>query len=135
MIDIILIGSLLIFLSIIIHSAVTMLTYQLIYNKHHGDSKLKRVIYIDLIVIAIMTATIAEGVLWAISYSSIGAFKTFEEAMYFSLVTYTTLGYGDLVLQDSHRLMGAIEAANGVIMFGWSTSIVVFVIQKIYFKS
>ena len=82
-----------------------------------------------------MTATIAEGVLRAISYSSIGAFETFAKALYFSLVTYTTLGYGDLVLQDEHRLLGAIEAANGVIMLGWSTAIVVFAIQKLYFSS
>ena len=61
-----------------------------------------------------MTATIAEGVLRAISYSSIGAFETFAKALYFSLVTYTTLGYGDLVLQDEHRLMGAIEVSQNI---------------------
>ncbi len=135
MVDIIPLSLLLVLLSIIIHSAATMLTYQMIFKTRSLNSRLGRVLYIDLIVIVIMTATIAEGMLWALSYSSIGAFKTFEEAFYFSLVTYTTLGYGDLVLHDSHRLMGAIEAANGVIMLGWSTAIVVFAIQKVYFKS
>jgi len=59
----------------------------------------------------------------------------FEEALYFSLVTYSTLGYGDVILSDSHRLLGAFEAANGVIMLGWSTAIVVAALQKIYLKS
>ena len=135
MIDTILVGFLLILFTIFVHSAATMMTYQMIFQKRHGLSKLQRVIYVDVIVIVIMTATILEGILWAISYHWIDAFQTFEQSLYFSLVTYTTLGYGDLVLQDDHRLMGAIEAANGVIMLGWSTAIVVFAIQKLYFSS
>ena len=135
MINTILIGFLLVLLSIMIHSGATIFTYQLIFKKNRGIPKLKRVIYIDLIVMLILMATIAEGVLWAFSYLSIEAFKTFEEALYFSLVTYTTLGYGDLVLMDEHRLMAVIEAANGVIMLGWSTAIVVFAIQKVYLSA
>ena len=135
MINTILIGLLLVLLSIMINSGATIFTYQLIFKKNRGIPKLKRVIYIDLIVMLILMATIAEGVLWAFSYLSIEAFKTFEEALYFSLVTYTTLGYGDLVLMDEHRLMAVIEAANGVIMLGWSTAIVVFAIQKVYLSA
>ncbi len=135
MINTILIGFLLILLTISVHSTATMITYHMILHKRPGKTKLQRVIYVDVIVIVIMSATILEGVLWAVSYKWIGAFETFEQSLYFSLVTYTTLGYGDLILQDNHRLMGAIEAANGVIMLGWSTAIVVFAIQKLYFNS
>ena len=135
MIDTILTGLLLVLLCIAVHSSTTMLTYQMIFSERPTRSKLHRVIYVDLIVMVILAATILEGVLWAISYQLIDAFETFEQSLYFSLVTYTTLGYGDLVLQDDHRLMGAIEAANGVIMLGWSTAIVVFAIQKLYFSS
>ena len=135
MINTILTGLLLVLLCIAVHSSATTLTYQMIFSVHPTRSKLHRVIYVDLIVIVILAATIIEGVLWAVSYQWIGAFETFEQSLYFSLVTYTTLGYGDLVLQDDHRLMGAIEAANGVIMLGWSTAIVVFAIQKLYFSS
>ena len=131
----ILLGLLLVLLCIMVHSAITMFSYNVILWKYQHGSKLKNVIKIDVVVIAILVATVIEGVLWAISYLSIGAFDTFEQALYFSMVTYTTLGYGDLVLTDDHRLMGAIEAANGVIMLGWSTAIVVFAIQKVYFSS
>ncbi len=121
--------------SIIVHSAATLLASEVILRKHRKRSVLLSILNIDLIVVIIIGATIIEAVLWAGSYLWIGAFDGFEQALYFSLVTYTTLGYGDLVLLDSHRILGAIQAANGVIMFGWSTAIVVFAIQKIYFKA
>jgi hypothetical protein len=47
---------------------------------------------------------------------------SFEEALYFSTVTFASLGYGDIVLSPRWRLISAIEAANGVILFAWSTA-------------
>ena len=44
-----------------------------------------------------------------------------QSALYFSAVTYTTTGYGDLVLAQEWRLVGAIEALTGILMCGWST--------------
>ena len=48
--------------------------------------------------------------------------QSFEEALYFSTVTFASLGYGDIVLSPRWRLVSAIEAANGVILFAWSTA-------------
>jgi hypothetical protein len=48
--------------------------------------------------------------------------QSFEEALYFSTVTFASLGYGDIVLSPRWRLISAIEAANGVILFAWSTA-------------
>lgn len=48
--------------------------------------------------------------------------RSFEEALYFSTVTFASLGYGDIVLSSRWRLISAIEAANGVILFAWSTA-------------
>jgi hypothetical protein len=48
--------------------------------------------------------------------------RSFEEALYFSTVTFASLGYGDIVLSPRWRLISAIEAANGVILFAWSTA-------------
>ena len=48
--------------------------------------------------------------------------QSFEEALYFSTVTFASLGYGDIVLSPHWRLISAIEAANGVILFAWSTA-------------
>jgi hypothetical protein len=58
---------------------------------------------------------------WAAVYAWSGAMPGLHAAFYFSSVTYTTKGYGDLVLPDSWRLVGGIEALTGILMCGWST--------------
>ena len=58
-----------------------------------------------------------------------------EEATYFSFVTFTTLGYGDVVLSDRWRLLSSLEAANGIIMFGWTTAVVMAVVQRSFAKA
>ena len=50
------------------------------------------------------------------------------------MVTYTTLGYGDIVLHERWRVLASFEAANGIIMFGWTTAIVMAVIRQVYFS-
>jgi hypothetical protein len=74
---------------------------------------------------------IAEIVAWAIAYDLIGAMPEFQSAVYFSAVTYTTTGYGDLVLPERWRLLGAIEALTGILMCGWSTCFFFAVVERI----
>lgn len=54
-----------------------------------------------------------------------------EQALYFSTSTYTTVGYGDVTLPHAWRVLGAIEAANGVILLGWSTAFFVSVVNRL----
>jgi voltage-gated potassium channel len=54
-----------------------------------------------------------------------------EEALYFSTTTYTTVGYGDVTLPRAWRVLGSIEAANGVILLGWSTAFFVSVVNRL----
>jgi voltage-gated potassium channel Kch len=68
-------------------------------------------------------------------YIFIGAFQSFEQALYFSIVTFTTLGYGDITLESNWRLLASFEAASGIIIFGWSTAIIVAVVQRLYFRT
>jgi hypothetical protein len=68
---------------------------------------------------------------YATLYSTVGATRSFEDALYFSTATYATIGYGDLTLSRSWRLLGAIEGANGVILLGWSTAFFVSVVARI----
>jgi hypothetical protein len=72
-----------------------------------------------------------ESLTWAGLYLGVGAISDPNEAIYFSLVTFTTLGYGDVTLAEDWRVLGAFESANGVIMFGWTTALVVAVLQRI----
>ncbi|MCX8475493.1 MAG: potassium channel family protein [Sphingomonas sp.] len=73
----------------------------------------------------------AEIWLYAALYALSGTLGSFEEALYFSTSTYTTIGYGDVVLPRGWRLLGAIEGATGLILLGWSTAFFVSVVGRI----
>ena len=83
------------------------------------------------LVLGMSFAALAEAALWALCYVAVGALPTFDDSLYFSLVTYTTLGYGDLTLGLEWRRLGAFQAANGIIMFGWTTALIVAVAHRL----
>ncbi len=91
-----------------------------------------RILQISSIVLLMFIVSVVEVMLWAIVYLWLNTIETFERALYFSMVTYTTLGYGDIVLEQKYHLLSSFEAANGIIMFGWTTSIVIASVQKLY---
>ena len=84
-------------------------------------------------VLVLATASILEALLWASAYMALDEIKDLEPAFYFSMVTFTTLGYGDIVLDESWRLLASFQAATGIIMFGWTTAILIAVVQHSYF--
>jgi hypothetical protein len=112
----------------VIHLVVTQTNANL--KKH----KYLKMFWISAIVLLMFLASIIEAVIWAISYLALDAIQTMEEALYFSIVTFTTLGFGDITLNESWRLLASLEAANGIIIFGWSTAIVMAALQKLYFN-
>jgi voltage-gated potassium channel Kch len=133
----ILIAACLIVVTTAIHGGAMMLTMQAI-RKHEGKggkrSRLKRINQVSGIVILLFLASLLEVLVWASTYLALNAIQGFERALYFSMVTYTTLGYGDIVLPESWRLLGSFEAAIGIIMFGWTTAIVIAAVTRIYFR-
>jgi hypothetical protein len=131
----ILIGCSMIVATSLVHTLVTYMVFYIIHKQLYGKSLLRKIMNINYIVLITTLAAFLEAVIWSVTYLSIGAFRAFEEALYFSFVTFTTVGYGDIVLRDNYRLLTSLEAANGVIMFGWSTAIVITAIQKVYFKT
>jgi hypothetical protein len=73
-----------------------------------------------------------EVALWAAAFAAAGVFADFETSLYFSMKSYATVGYGDVLPPVAWRLMGPFEAVVGVLMLGWSTSIIVAAVQRIY---
>jgi hypothetical protein len=69
---------------------------------------------------------------WAMFYVMRGAMPDVQSAFYFSGVTYTTTGYGDLVLPPEWRLVGAVEALTGILMCGWSTGFFVAAFGRVF---
>ncbi|HVJ40953.1 MAG TPA: potassium channel family protein [Dongiaceae bacterium] len=72
----------------------------------------------------------AEIWLYALFYDFMHVFKTLEDALYFSLTSYATIGYGDVVLSHEWRILGAIEGVNGILLLGWSIAFLVAVVGR-----
>jgi len=81
--------------------------------------------------IGILAIHTVEIWLYAILYLQLGAFSHFEQALYFSTVTYATIGYGDVVMAHQWRILGAIEGATGIIMLGWSTAFLISLLSQL----
>lgn len=77
---------------------------------------------VSLWVLGVVTAGVW---VWAIAYYQLGVFVSLEEAVYFSLVCYTTLGFGDVLLALDWRLLAGMEAANGFLNFGLLTALLI----------
>lgn len=69
--------------------------------------------------------------LYAAVFEALGEFPDFETALYFSTVTFASLGYGDVRMSPDWRLFGSIEAANGMILFAWSTAFLLSVMGRL----
>jgi len=84
------------------------------------------------IVSVLLVLHFLEAGVWALYYWLVEILRDLETAFYFSLTSYTTVGYGDVVLPESSRFFGPIEGAVGILMFGWSTGIIVTAMHRIY---
>jgi voltage-gated potassium channel len=83
-------------------------------------------------VAALFAGHVVQIWLWALLFLALGEFATAVDAVYFSTVSFTTVGYGDVVLSPGARLLGAIEAANGMLLFGWSTALLFEIIRRVH---
>ena len=69
---------------------------------------------------------------WAALFVWLAEFDSFATAFYHSTVNFTSLGYGDIVMSEERRLLGALEAANGVLMFGLSAGAILAVMNGMF---
>ncbi len=81
----------------------------------------------------IMILHVFEACIWAAFYGSYKLFPDWETSIYFSVVSYATIGYGDVVLPETWRLLGAIEGITGVLLCGVSTAFL-FAIINVFFR-
>lgn len=69
--------------------------------------------------------------LYALLYLGLGEFSAFEPALYFSTITFTTVGYGEIYLESGWRIISAIQSANGFLVLGWSTVFLISVLSRL----
>ena len=88
-----------------------------------------------IVLVVLFTGHLVQIAIWAVLFVQIGEFSDFATAFYHSTVNFATLGYGDLVMSERWRLLGALQAASGVLMFGLSTSALFAVMMNIFRRS
>ncbi len=82
--------------------------------------------------IFLLSLNFLQAIIWGFTYyllPGITEFDTLEKAIYFSLVTFTTLGYGEITISSSSRILSGFEAMNGVLLLGWTTAMMFSVLQ------
>ena len=76
-----------------------------------------------LVMLLMLLGNFLQMGIWAALFVLLDEFDSFAQALYFSGVTFATLGYGDVVLSSRWQLLSPLEAANGILMFGVSTAV------------
>ncbi|GBU09066.1 hypothetical protein AwWohl_02040 [Gammaproteobacteria bacterium] len=84
------------------------------------------------LVLSLLCLHFIETAIWAAFYFFKQGFADFATSLYFSIVSYATIGYGDKILPENLRLIGAIEGLTGTILAGWSVALLVTVLQSIH---
>jgi hypothetical protein len=77
---------------------------------------------ISVVMMILVLGNLAQIAIWALLFRALGEFQQFDLAFYHSAVNFGSLGYGDIVMSDRHKLLGALEAINGVLTIGVSTA-------------
>ena len=110
----------------IIQSAVVVFVLQwlrrLQVERRFAGSFLHDLTVLCSVLFILLSGILVQVAIWALVYVVGGEFADFATAYYFSLVSFTTLGYGDVVITGPRAILGPLEAANGILMMGLSTS-------------
>jgi len=89
-------------------------------------------VLIIAVFIVIIFLHLAEATLWALFYYSRNLFRDFESSLYFSLVSFASIGYGDVLLPEKWRLLGAIEGISGILLCGVSTAFIFAIVNAMF---
>ena len=94
-------------------------------------STVRQMALILCVVLALLAIHAVEIWVYALAFLYVGAFDSFEMALYYSTSSFTTVGYGDVKPLVEWRLLGAIESANGFLLIGWSTAFLISVVSRL----
>lgn len=83
------------------------------------------------VMLIMMLGNFVQITIWGITFMLLGEFTNIYEAVYHSGVNFTSLGYGDFVMSDQWKLLGPLEAANGILMFGITGAALMAILQQL----
>jgi len=104
-------------------AAKSMKYYARIREARHGASQWRDTALLSTVMILTLVGNLFQIAIWAGLFMLLDQFDDFQTAFYHSCVNFVTLGYGDIVMEERWRLLGPLEGANGILMFGVSTAV------------
>ncbi|SOZ35313.1 ion channel [Cupriavidus neocaledonicus] len=93
------------------------------HARQAGISMGQEILLLTVVMVMTLFGNFVQMAIWAMLFMVLGEFGDFATALYHSGVNFATLGYGDIVMSPTWRLLGPLEAANGILMFGVSSSV------------
>jgi hypothetical protein len=127
-------GGALLTLTVMVHAVLFTGMIEYLRKRHRDGVSLSIIAYAWLlarVAMATVLAHLLEIGLWAAFYVVVNAVPSLEAGFYFSSVTYATIGYGDVVLAPTWRLLAAMEGLTGILMCSWSGALFFAVVSKL----
>jgi hypothetical protein len=120
-----------------VFAVVFMLKWLIGYlNEHQLAPGFKVDAYVLAMVLTVMfVGHILQIAIWALLFLLLTEFADFATAFYHSAVNFASLGYGDIVMSERWRLLGALEASNGVLMFGLTTGVLITIMNRVFSRN
>ena len=135
MIPPLLIGGGVLLVSLLCYGVATALVVQvvvrMIRSGHAGPGFWNNVVVMAIVTLITTAMHLTQIALWAVILLVCGEISTFEQAFYLSAQNYTALGYGDVTLSERWRLLGPLEAINGLLLVGLSTAVLFAVMSHL----
>ena len=123
-------------LATILVSGVAFWALEALLNRSHfwlvrEPHRPKLALVLSVTVVWVLGMVTAGVWIWAVALRLLGIFVTMEASVYFSLVAFTTLGFGDILLPHQWRLLGGMAAANGLLSMGLLTAMLVEILRHV----
>lgn len=103
------------------------------YGRHlavlNSGSLSSTVVVICGVMLVLVVGNFLQVCIWGALFVQLGEFEEFKVAVYHSAVNFATLGYGDIVMSERHRILGPMQSLNGILMMGVSTAVVMSALQ------
>lgn len=131
----IVVGSLALSLCVVLHVAALGFGIELLQSMEPGDGTSGMLRRIGIVLAGTGVALVGHTMqvwVWVAMLRSLGALEGTSDALYFVLVTTTTLGYGDVTLDRGHRILGAMAAVTGLMTFGLSAAFLIGIVSQLY---
>ena len=132
-----LLGGALVFTTTVVQVVFVVFMIRYLINVQALHNSKASTIFFDIkvicsVMIMLFLGHLIQIAVWATLFVNLGEFTDFVTAFYHSAVNFSSLGYGDITMSERWRLLGALEAGNGVLMFGLSTGTIFAVMTRLF---